>query len=146
MPDGASFTVPSQTHVDSWTAGRVIQKTRKAKVDLFPIPSCPVEVLRKLKVNVGIEGFCSGLRPESYIGHGDKKSLSRNKPKEIAAIIASTPKGKFDSLEPRPWLSWSDCFILDRDIPAIELRRFEECPFCEIDTISALDELYGIIR
>ena len=73
------------------------------------------------------------------------KGVEFHKPKVIAEMKA-VPQRKLDHLEPRPWFSGNDCFIRDVDAPAIELRRFEECPFSEIGTISALDELYGIIR
>ena len=88
---------------------------------------------------------CRRLRLVARIGRSDRKGVEFHKPKVIAEMKA-VPQRKMDHLEPRPWFSWNDCFIRDVDAPAIELRRFEECPFSEIGTISALDGLYGIIR
>lgn len=146
MSDGSSFSVPSQAHVDSWNASQKVKAICGEKEDLFPIPPCPVETLRELNVNFGIEGFCSGLRPTMGIGPSTIRSLEFNEKEEIAAIKASTPVRQTDPLEPRLWYSWSDCFLVDREAPAFDFRRFEECPFSEIDTISAFDERNGIER
>ena len=118
---------------------------RQEKVGLLPLLPCPVDVFRKLKVKFGIEGFCSGLRLVAQIGRSDRKGVEFHKPKVIAKMKAM-PQRKLDHLEPRPWFSWNDCFIRGICAPVLELRRFEECSFAEIDTISALDDLYGIIR
>jgi len=72
-----------------------------------------------LGVNVAIEGFCSAMPPLSFIGNNDRQDYVVHDRKTIARIEAM-PKWLSDPLEPRPWLSWSDCHVLDRIAPVYD--------------------------
>jgi hypothetical protein len=63
----------------------------------------------------------------------DQKDYLRLTLKEIARI-ESQPKRLPDPLEPRPWLSWSDCHVTACVAPADPyLRWFDNCSFSEME-------------
>lgn len=141
--DGTSFTVPSQAHFESWDVSQQVKIANNEKLDLFPFPPCPVEVFGQIGMNVGIEGFCSAGIPDNFTSRNDCKDYVFCSEAEIAEI-QSKAVGSVDPLEPRPWLSWSDCFIKDCEAPAVDLHRFENCPFSEMTndagTLACIDE------
>ena len=65
---------------------------------------------------------------ESLDEEKDRKDYIRLKPKEIARI-ESLPQRFSDPLEPRPWLSWSDCHICVCVVPADNHDWLENLPF-----------------
>lgn len=76
---------------------------------------------------------------ESLDEENDRKDYIRLKPKEIARI-ESLPQRFSDPLEPRPWLSWSDCHVIDRiAAPDLYLRWLENLPFSQWPTASRND-------
>ena len=57
-----------------------------------------------------------------------------------AAKIEAKPTWNPDPLEPRPWLSWSDCHVRDRICPACDLGRLENLPFSKWATEGSLKD------
>lgn len=129
--DGTSFVVPSRIHLDSWNANQCGKVTNKGKPYLFPLPECPVDVFKRIGINVSIEGFCSVSPSNSFLGRNDKKDYVCLSTKEIAAI-EKQPERRLDLLEPRPWLSWSDCHVQDREAPSEDMSPFEGRLFSEM--------------
>jgi len=140
--DGTSYIVPSRIHLESWNESQRIKLANNEKTDLYPLPPCPVQVLAELGKNVCAEGFCTPALAESFTEDNDRKEYICYGKKEIA-IIDALPKMKPDWLEPRPWISWSDCHIRACVVPADNHDWLENLPFAQWPTASRSDSNDG---
>lgn len=131
MSDGRTLVVPSRAHLDSWDESQRKKVENNEKLDLFPLPPCPVEVFKRIGVNVSVEGFCSVSVSAGYTGRNDRKDYVFCNENEIAKI-KTIPVLASDPLEPRPWLSWSDCYVKDLEAPDSDFSWLEDRPFFEM--------------
>jgi len=68
---------------------------------------------------------------ESFGEENGRRDYVRLTPQEIARM-EPVPQWFPDPLEPRPWLSWSDCHVIDCIAdPDLYLRWLENLPFSE---------------